>query len=590
MFGLPQSPQDLSYARVQDANPSYQQYFPTSSATYNSFSQGTIVIPFSLSQPNWWMPSKSYVRMLVNTSFPLAVQANPDVATMGVGSPFLQSQGVAPAMFQAASLFSRIEVLVNGVTVDLISDWTPQITAFLERTLRPKALTDSTMYSRDFTDADFRERQSRVTVPSLNALGLDDQTTTTASIYDYGVPRVTAAQGCVATVPAAQAGTNIVITLNATTSADSFASVIARWRPGDIVTILNDACGTVAVQAQYVSAVGTSNTVLTITVTNISGFGGANLTFGSNAGKPAQVFVSRVQPRQIANTYELCWKPPTALFQLEHAIPGGAYVELRLTPWPASVFQARAVETIAPNLVAGQQFQVQIQDLSLQLYTMAGPRVENLNWLADLSLVVGCQAQSITVGANSLLSQNWDVPSSTYYIGIAIQNRDLNNSAVSSTKFVAGSLVAGNQGLQNTITRLFIQFRGNSQPAQKQEAQYVPYGRSIDTDKNPPPGDAAAPVGNDQFVMRWLETQLNCGLAFSGGGSEREIDWLDRGAMFTFSTPSDVSAQSTRLQTNIQFSQDLSQIANVLCFTISRKVASIAMEAGRYTSVVVQDL
>ena len=579
-FQLAQSPEQLAFAQEKSANASYQQYLPTSSAIGPNFSSGTIVIPFSLSQPMWWTPAKSFIRILLNMSLPAGANAaNPAVGGTTSGSPFLQYQGIAPNMFQAASLFSRIEFLVNGVTVSLLSDWTPQVHSFMERTLRPKANLDSFQFSKDFTDPDFHDRQSRVTLPVLS-LGVENQSNLSLSIYDIGVAYPAAAGSVIATVSAN--GVSLVVTSSAA-DANGWASLVNYVRAGDIVTLLDSATQQPRFRA-YIRdvTVNAGNTVCTITTGMAAGSTDANFDVGA-IGNPAQVFIEREQQQQINNTYELLWKPPIAAWQGDTALPGGSFAELRLTPWPASVFQARAIESIRPGLVAGRDFQVTIQDLSLQLYTQAGPRIENLSWLWPLDFDCVCQAQSVTVGANSLLQQNWDIPSSTYYIGIAIQNRNLNDSSVSSTKFTVGTLASNPTNLQNTISRAFIQWKGQSLPPQRQELSYKEFERDFNPLINPP-----GAAGNDQFVMRYVESQLNNGLAFSS--CEREIDWLNRGMLLSFFVPSDVSAQSTRLQTNLQFSADLSQVANVLVFAISRKVASITMDAGRYTSVVVQDL
>jgi hypothetical protein len=580
-FQLPQSPEQLAFAQEKSANASYQQYLPTSSAIGANFSSGTIVIPFSLSQPQWWTPAKSFVRLLINTSLPAGANAaNPAVVGTASGSPFLQYQGIAPAYFQAASLFSRIEFLVNGVTVSLLSDWCPQVHAFMERTLRPGANMDTFQYSKDFTSAEFHDRQSRVTLPSLE-LGVNDNQLTglSLSIYDIGVAYPAVGASVIATINAA--GTTVLITASVA-DAPGLAAVANYIRANDVLTILDSATQQPRFRAYIRDVVVTSVTVLTITTGCGAGATGANYDVGA-IDNPAQVFIERQNQRQITNTYELLWKPPIAAWQGEHAIPGGSFCELRLTPWPQSVFQARAVESIQPGQVAGRDFQVTIQDLSLQLYTQSGPRCESLNFLWGLDFDTMCQAQSITVGPNSLQQLNFDIPSSTYYIGIAIQNRNLNDSAISSTKFTVGTLAGNPTDLQNSITRLFIQWKGQSLPPQRQELFYKPFERDQDPTINPPTA-----AGNDQLAMRFVESQLNNGLAFSS--CERESDWLDRGPLYSFFVPSDVSAQSTRLQVNLQFSRDLSQVANVLVFAISRKVASITMDSGRYTSVVVQDL
>lgn len=581
-FDLPQDPSQLSYAQVREANARYEQYLPTSSAIGANFPQGSVCIPWSTSQPNWFDFSKSFVRLLVNTSYPrpLGSQLNPEVPSMGPGSPFLQIQGVAPAMHQAASLFSRCEVRCNGVTVSLLSDWVPQCEAAMKRILKTKANNDSFGYSNDYFDPQYHSRQARITMPTLD-LGTFNQSNLCQSIYDLGFTYPPIDKKCVINLNAA--GTTATITTDYPVGPNSQQSLIDYFRNGDIITVLEGATLAPQWRAYLRNVAITSAEVLTLTLTNCSGATGAAYDIGAN-GNPAQVFIERQQEQQISNTVELLWQPPLSIWHTSHMMPSSAYWELVLVPWPSSVYQGRAVETLAPGKVAGVDFGVTVQDVSLQLYTVAGPRIENLNFLIDLPYEINCQAQSVTVGKNSLLQQSWDVPSSTYFIMIALQSRNLNDSAVSSTKFTVNTPQnTQNANLQNSVTRLFVQFRSASLPPQKQELSYKAYERDQDPLLNAP-----ASAGNDQFTLRWREYVQGTGLA--GFSCEREIDWLNKGALHAFYVPADVSAQSTRLQTNLQFSEDLSQLANVLVFTVSRRAASVSIDAGRFTSVVIQDL
>jgi len=299
-FSLAQSPDQLAFAQEKSANASYQQYNPTSSAIGGNFPNGTIVIPFSLSQPMWYTPAKSFVRLLINTSYPLPLgsQENPNIPSMGPGSPFLQQQGIAPAMFQAASLFSRIEFLVNGVTVDLLSDWTPQVHSFLERTLRPKANLDSFQFSKDFTDPDFHTRQARVTQPVLD-LGVPDQSNLSLSIYDIGVPYPAKAKYLTATLNAD--GTSCVLTSPDDIGA-GFLTLVNYYRAGDILSVLESATQPTQFSGEIRNiVVAGDGKTCTITLTNTRGVTGVGYTVG-DVGNPAGVYFERVQPRQINNS------------------------------------------------------------------------------------------------------------------------------------------------------------------------------------------------------------------------------------------------------------------------------------------------
>lgn len=578
MFNLPQSPEQLSVAFERSANCSYQSYYPTASCTGNNFSSGEITIPFSLSSPYYWVPNKSYIRLVVELSFPNVEQKNPDVVGMGSGSPFLQYQGIAPNMFMASSLFSRMSLSANGVIINNVTDWLPQITAMTSRVLRPRALLDSFEYSKDFTSGRFHDRASRVTMPTFN-LGVPGQSDTALSVFDLGLTYPPVGNGLVITLNSG--GTAAVITLTQPGYSDGagLAAIRDYIRAGDVLSVLEGPTQQVLFQGLIRDFVVDSSTQATVTLTNTSGATGA-ANIGGAVGNPAQIFIERQEPTQIANVFELCFRPPLSAFQGEHAIPAGAFMEVKLQPWSNSVYPGRAIESLQSNRVPGRDFQVVVRDLNLQLYTCAGPRIEQLQWLWEQSVSTQCQAQAITVQANSLQQLNYDISSSTYWIGIAIQGRNLNDTAQSCTKFTVGRT-----NLQQAISRCYLTYKGMTVPAQLQTCAYRPYARNPDPVLNPP--DSA---GIDGFVDRYSQHMQSIGLAFSAGGCETEQEWLERGNIFGFYVPSDVSAQSTRLQVNIEFSQDLSQVGNVLVFSVSREVASVNIDGGRWTSVVMQQL
>lgn len=588
-FDLPQDVQQLPVSQVRQANAQYVEYLPTSSAIGQNFSSGEITIPWSCQSPLWWDPRKSYIRMVINTSFPipLVVPAGTDTAQ---GSPFLPYMGVAPSYFQAASLFSRASFSMNGVIVSQISDYMPQIHAFARRILKPDANIKTFEAALDFSDPDFAARQAQVTLETGLQTPTVDTRNTTLGIYDLGIVLPTAAQNVKVTLNAA--GTEAVILLSA--GALQPDATWAIWRKfvkqGTVMTVQLSAAEGVAWQGVIEQYNVDSGVQVTVTVSNVSGRNGANPIVVGDNNLSANVFFTNVNPvAPVANTYEVFFQPPLSIFETGLMIPGGSFNELKITPYSSSVFQGRGVETLSPKQ-AGVDFQVVVQQLSLFLYTCAGPRIDSaITWLLPLDCCITCSTQALTSGANSQAQLLFDVPASTYAIGIALQNRNLNDSATSSTKFTVG-YPSRSGPLEQSVSRLYVTFRSLTQPAQLQVLEYK-QDSSVFGNRNPP--DSA---GRNFFVKRYMENALVNGLAFNPGGVESFQDFLASGPMFMSYWPGDASSQSSRVTVNITTSEDLtgntpgSFGANVLLFAVYRQVGTISMEAGRMTSIQVQDL
>lgn len=589
-FDLPQDVQQLPVSGVRQANAQYVEYLPTSSAILGNFSAGEVTIPFSCQSPLWWDPRKSYVRMVINTSFPipLVVPANTDTAQ---GSPFLPYMGVAPSYFQAATLFSRASFSMNGVIVSQVNDYLPQIHAFARRILKPDANIKTYEAALDFSDPNFAARQAQVTLETGLQTPTVDTRNTTLGIYDLGVVLPAANQNVKITLNGA--GTSAVILLSAgALQPDATWAIWKRFvRQGTIVTAQLAAAEGVSWQGVIQQYNIDSQTQVTLTVSNVSGVNGNNQpnVIGVDNNSANIFFTNPNPPAPVANTYEVFFQPPLSLFESGLMIPGGSFNEVKLTPYSSSVYQGRAVETLSPKL-AGVDFQVQIQQMSLFLYTCAGPRIDApLTWLLPLDVCIMCSTQALTSGQNSQSQLLFDVPASTYCIGIALQNRNLNDTATSSTKFTVG-YPSRSAALEQSVSRLYVTFRSLTQPAQLQTLEYKE-DSPIFGNKNPP-----ATAGRNFFVKRYMENALVNGLSFNPGGVESFQDFLASGPMYLSYWPGDASSQSSRVTVNITTSEDLTGTtpgsfgANVLLFAVYRQVGTISMEAGRITSIQVQDL
>jgi len=588
-FDLPQSAEQLPANSIKQANAQWVEYQPTASAIGANFSAGEQTYPMSLQQPLWFDPGKSYLRLVINTSqpIPLAVPSGTDSAA---GSPFLPFQGVAPSYFQAASLFSRASFSLNGVIVSQVNDYLPQVHAFARRILKPDANLKTFESAIDFSNPNFAARQAQVTLqcglqtPEVNTKNV------TMGIYDLGIKLPPADQNVKITLDAS--GKEAVILLSdAALNTDATWAKVLRWcKKGSTITVQRASALGVEWQGVVQGTAVDSATQITVRVSNVSGVNGSNaaIEIGDDDDSANIFFTVPEPPAPVSNTYEVYFRPPLSIFEAGYLIPGGSYMEMRLSPYSSSVYQGRAVETLSPKQ-AGVDFQVQIQQSSFFAYVCAGPRIENLSWLLPLDVCIGCSTQAMTSGANSQAQLLFDVPPSTYLIAVALQNRNLNDSATSSTKFTVG-YPSRTGSLERSITRLYVTYRSLSQPAQLQTLEFKD-SSVADDDKNPP-----NTAGVNLMVKRYAESAMACGLALSPGGVESFQDWLTAGGYYASYWPADSSAQSSRVTVNITTSEDLSGNtpgsfgANVVVFCVYRQVATITTEAGRWTSVQVQNL
>lgn len=583
-FNLIQNPADLPFAQIRQAQSSFVQYLPTSSAIGQNFAAGEVVIPWSLQSPLWMDLSKSYVRLVIETSNPLPVAFPPNTGSDN-GSPFMQYQGVAPAYHQGPSLFSRGSFSINGVIVSNITDNFSQIAAFSQRILRPNGLTKTFGASMDFVDPNFSARQNRVTAPDV-IQGYPDDRNLTVCLYD--IPGI--AQPASSGTPGFQASwnsaqTTLTITADDASSSGGWLTTKAFIKENTRVTVLETAASTVALTGVVRSVNISSTTVLEIVMLDVPALG--NTSFSN----PAQVFFTNYNPPEpIMNQYEILMRPPLSIFETGQMIPGGAFCELRLQPFSQSIFQGRAVETLRPNLQAGKDFQVIVKEFSFFLYQCQGPRIDApISWLLPLDTCYTMTTQAITSGANSMGQFLFDVPASTYCLAIGLQNRDLNNSAVSSTRMTVG-YPTRDPGLEQSVNNLFVTFKGVTQPQQLQQLLYKDYDPALQISPNNP-----GTAGINGMALRYMQNQLVDGLGFSPGGCESFSDWLQAGPIYLSYWPADSSSESTRVMVNITTSKDLTGTngsvgANVCLFAVYRQVATISCEAGRWSSIQVQNL
>ena len=115
----------------------YKQVAPNRPVNNASFSDGSIEYRFKTSGTQYWMPSRSYIRMRVKM-------------TKADGTALNTADDVAPVYGFASSLFQNAEFQLGGKTISRVSDFLPQIDALQTRMSNSKSWVNSVGASTNF--------------------------------------------------------------------------------------------------------------------------------------------------------------------------------------------------------------------------------------------------------------------------------------------------------------------------------------------------------------------------------------------------------------------------------------------------------
>jgi hypothetical protein len=262
--------------------------------------------------------------------------------------------------------------------------------------------------------------------------------------------------------------------------------------------------------------------------------------------------------------FELTWDLAVlSIFMSEQNIPPGCDIELVLNPYGASQYKNNAVEsTAAVTPGAGNDFDFSVEDMIFYAKVYEGMRYDDGMAIIDLDNT-RCQAESnISTGFGKKM---FDVSPSTHTLAVAFQDTALTDSSHSASEFV----VSKTNQLQNNLTRLFINYDGQSKPQPDASPEFK--------------------TGTDYTVQRYLETQNAIGALKSEAGGETLEDWQRQGAYYAFKWQRDGNSQSTRCGVNTQFSAALTN-GRMLLFDTSYANVRMEFQNGRCVQVLVEDL
>lgn len=518
MFNLITSTSQLKSSAHNRAN--FHQLSPSRDITLNNFPNGNISIKWELSGTSWWLPMKSYIRLRCRMS-------------KGNGDPLTVSDGVAPTMNLANSLFNSVEVRLQDKTISKINDYVAQCDTLTQRLTKSKAWLDSVGQSAQLWSADFNERRNVVCSDAESAAGYSK----TRDELGFG-PQATLA---------------IVAATGVLTFAPNGGIGIPDCRnvfPGGSYIRFSEAAGSFAA--------GTVARVLASTATTLS----LDIKPSNDVGAVTSAFerfypapVSQTTVRGKAREFELTFQPPLSIFRLGHALPVGQY-ELILTP--SQNYQRLAFESLVEKTPGNGANDVKFEILDMQFlcYQMEAERVGDLTYNLDLEEVV---AMTDKIASASFIQNSFDVPPSVYGLTVAYQDIGIGASSLTSaSRFVE------RDGNERRLNRFFMQYSD----------QKYPY---IDSD-----AIEDQPNFIDYFTQRYSESIIQSGTYFLSGGAETLTDWRTRGNFYYWPVFKDATDRSTRVSISQSF-QPGTNVDNlrILLFAHYRQLVTITIRGGR---------
>jgi len=271
-----------------------------------------------------------------------------------------------------------------------------------------------------------------------------------------------------------------------------------------------------------------------------------------------------------SDSFETVWTPGClSIFNVDHALPGGANFELLLNPHNLATFQTACVESVAAKQAwspaANGDFKVTIQSMYLYIHTVEAERLENVSYLLDLQ---SSRIQTDGALTSSFSQKMFDISPSTYAITVFYQDsRTSTSSIIPANKFTIAT------GKETSLNRFYLNYAGQSFPSPDYDLNYN--------------------TRFDYLTQLYTNTLINNGKYLSLEAVESQKDFLNRGMYITFLTPKDGSDRSTKVTINASFENVAAVNAALVnarlcvCDTY-REVCRIVIKDGRCIDVQVE--
>lgn len=550
IFNLKDRKEDLSSANQGMADLYYDQVLPLRSvvdtSTVARFGNGIITFRFQPPVGYWWIPNKSYFKIVYELT---------DVND----EPLAGTDGVAPTMGMASNLFSKMKFKINDKDITEISEHVPEIDALKTRLTRSGHWMTTTGQALNFWDSRYEARLEETVKPGT---AVDDRI-----MVDLLQP------------PTNHAGTELPfldydgpnsVTFFITNKIGIFAGAgepipdLSQYIEVGSIIYLFDTEHLRARVIGFETDVSTNDTILVDNILDETLASKANLDAAGVTALFRQVTIpfKVVDPDENrtsqASTRELIYCPPLAIFDVEHALPGGSKFEFDFTPFPNNVYQKNVVESLDVDKVPGVDYNFRVTAFEMYVARCQGPILENKEFFIDLE-EIRCQVSQIETTSRTQTAL--DVIPSTTALTVAFQDSSAGNSTLQPlSKFK----IADNAELG--LTDFYIRYAGKQKP----QPDFMPHYS----------------LGDDRMVEVYARS-----LIYSNGinlsTAETLAEWRSRGLYLYWPWPKTGYGRETRcyVQTQFDSSLDFSTSPRLLLFNHYKKVCVVSIKDGTVVEV-----
>lgn len=535
IFNLP-SAQDQIRTPEEIIKISTRQIIPKSNSTEAGFPGSNIVFDWTTSGNQYWIPSRSYVRIRDS----IYIGRNTGLGNNSPDQPLL-GDDMAGSLNLQDNLFDGCQLTVGGFSLGSKTTLAPQISVVNKRITKSAGWLNGVGKTTQNFNASFQERQADISSDGL----LFESVETT---QETGTGTLTVAADAQAVAGAGTLFTSELI-------------------PGDIITSLG-----IALVVQTI----TSNTALVTTES----------THGAIAALSAFT-IRRIQsgvPTVQANRNERIYQPPLGVWSMNKAMPPARY-ELTLRPKPDLVYKQCAIQTsllegvgiangirnTATNLPAGNMEYV-VDDIVLFVAVAENfqPVPAKQTYVLDLNETEVLPRQ---ISGGSVIQENFTVSKSTQALAVALQSK----TAGASTLFPP-SLFKVTNNLDQNIKQLQVSYGGQTVPNPQTDSKF----------------EASDADNFVSYINRlYVDSSINDLSYFDTGGALTADEWRKLGMLMYYEWRRIGDDISTNVDVQIEYPQFVDEAGsrknNLLLFHFFRRVIEFTIEAGQVTQFLAQD-
>ncbi|MCP5019383.1 MAG: fibronectin type III domain-containing protein [Ketobacter sp.] len=403
---------------------------------HGNFASGQINYVWKTAENTAWVPAQSYFRIKLKLS-----------AGVNDAKPTI-SDDVALNMMAADNLFQQIELRVNGVKVSEWGDYVAQCAALKCRLHCDMNNRQSLLSSINYTKIDMLDRQAQLCSDGWNqkntvfrpgpSLPANAASGTVLDFLDMGTPNM---------VQFVAAENTIIFSAN---GGERIPDMMKYFAIGDFI-YFNDGVEAANLVTGFRTAVSQNDTIVVGAVAN--NLGPAN--YVAQVRIHDKYYIDRRYSNTEQNSeIELIWRPPIGFFDIASEVSGS--YKLELSPLPRGVWEKYVVESLDSNLEPGVDYEVEITEMNLYLWTHVHPRPINES-PTFVYTDIRCNSQNLTT--KSLTSTVFNVHPNNHSLTVAYQDSAVgDDTRYSRSKFK----ITNDQELQ--IKRYYIQMDGITLP------------------------------------------------------------------------------------------------------------------------------